>query len=198
MAYAAAVARAPDRRTMARHQPYYCEENVWWLAQEASLASLAREVVIITNASRAVVMLHQRAAPAPGAPIGWDYHVVLATRDDAGAAEVHDLDCVLGSRLPARRWLDASFALADRLPRSYLPRFRVVPAEEYVATFCSDRSHMRDRRGRLRRPPPPWPCIGAGEPNLERFLDLDDVFIGEVLELDALAARWAERGPRSR
>jgi hypothetical protein len=74
-----------------------------------------------------------------------------------------------------------------------MPRFRVVDAEAFVASFASDRSHMRRRDGGFREPPPPWPPIGApgAAPNLMRFVDVTAPFAGEVLDLEALGARVA-------
>jgi hypothetical protein len=160
-----------------RRQPYYCEENIWWLAQDDSLPA-QREVLVITNARRQVIMQHQRARP-----IAWDYHVVLLTE----GRDLWDLEHDLGMPVPLVSWIDASFPRAA--PAIYRPRFRIVAAEEYVRELRSDRSHMRDAHGRWSAPPPPWPCIGEGEPNLERFIDLDDPFLGVIASLDELRAR---------
>lgn len=157
---------------MIRHHPFYCEENVWWLAQEPAL--IDGSVLVITNARRRVIMDHQRA----GRGIAWDYHVVLRDGDRIWDHE-HDLGMPVG----ARAWLDASFPIG--VPPIYRPLFRVVPAREYVARFCSDRSHMR-AGGRWLEPPPPWPCIGEGPPTLARFLDLTDPIAGTVVALEEL------------
>lgn len=175
-----------DVVTEPRYTPFYCEENVWWLAQDPRVADRVREVVFVTNAQRSVAVFAQRAGRGPRAGIVWDYHVVLVVRG-AGEAEVWDLDCVHGAPLPGRVWLDASFVTT--VPEELQPRFRVVPADELVATFSSDRAHMRLRDGRYRQPPPPWPAIVRGPSNLDRFLDVDDAFVGEVLDLSALRAR---------
>lgn len=181
-----------DDRTLSaviRYAPYYCEENVWWLARDPRFAGLAREVVLVSNEHRTCALFHQRAADAPGAPVVWDYHVVLAIHRERGV-EVWDLDCELGAPLTARAWLDASFGLARSMPPRFWPRFRVIDADLYVAELCSDRGHMRDAEGRYHAPPPSWPCIGAGEPNLMRFVDVTAPFLGETIDLDALTARW--------
>jgi hypothetical protein len=41
-------------------------------------------------------------------------------------------------------------------------------------------------------PPPPWPTIGDGGSNLMRFVDMDDEFLGEVLDLEALRKRLGQ------
>lgn len=143
-----------------RYTAAYCEENVWWLAHDR--ADAADEVVLISNAQRTVAMRGQRAGKE-GAPVVWDYHVVLASR-----GEIWDLDCTIGMPLTTAAWIDASFPSA--LPMSLAPRFRVVPAADFVAQFASDRRHMRDANGAWLAPPPPWPAIGTGH-DLDRWVD---------------------------
>jgi hypothetical protein len=171
-----------------RYHPFYCEENAFHLAQEPALAGRPREVVFISNAGQSCAMWHQRAAPRPGWPILWDYHVVLLC---AEPWEIWDLDTTLGLPVPAADYLGASFraGVAELLT----PRFRLVPAALFAATFASDRSHMRAASGRYKKPPPPWPAPGEpGAPsNLMRFVDVQSAFHGEVLDLRGLLARVA-------
>jgi protein N-terminal glutamine amidohydrolase len=171
-----------------RYQPFYCEENVFHLAAEPSLARRPREVVFISNAARSCPVWHQRAAPRDGWPILWDYHVVLLV---ATPWEVWDLDTTLGMPAPAQHYLRESFRAG--VPDELAPRFRVVDAGAFVSTFASDRSHMRGAGGHYKEPPPPWPPLGApgAEPNLARFVDVTAPFHGEVLDLRGLLARVA-------
>ena len=37
--------------------------------------------------------------------------------------------------------------------------FRVIPANVFLDTFASDRSHMLDAEGKWLKPPPSYPCI---------------------------------------
>jgi len=79
------------------------------------------------------------------------------------------------------------------LPPTLSPRFRVVDAATFTATFSSDRRHMRDAQGQFTVPPPSWPliqCAGV-ESNLESFLALDRPFVGEVLDLPGFLRRFA-------
>ncbi len=168
-----------------RYAPVYCEENVWWLAQEPRFAGLRAEVVVVSNVRRTVALFHQRAALS-GEPVVWDYHVVLAVHARSGV-EVMDLDCVLGAPLAGSAWLDASFD--DRVPVRFAPLFCVIPSEVFVATFSSDRRHMREAGG-WRAPVPPWPIIGGGAHELERLIDVQSRSFGPVTDLAGLHARW--------
>ena len=165
-------------------QPFYCEENVWHLCQEPTLAARRREVVFVSNPERACPMWHQKAGR--GKPIVWDYHVVLLAADPL---EIWDVDTTLGLPLAARDWMRGSFH--PSVPPPYLPSFRIVPADLYVEALASDRSHMRLPDGSFRAPPPPWGPIGRpGAPsNLMSFVDMTRPFLGEVLSLPAFAAR---------
>ena len=168
---------------MTHYAAFYCEENVWWLAQEPRFADA--DVVVITNEHRAVATFAMRAAGALDRCVGWDYHVVLVAR-----GEVWDLDCLAGMPLAVAAWADACFGRTRRLRRVYHPRFRSVRASTYLATFASDRGHMRRRDGSWRHPPPSWPCIGTGS-TLPRFLDLDDAELGAFVDVDAFVARYS-------
>ncbi len=168
-----------------RHQPYYCEENVWQLCAHPALSGRRVDVVFVSNPARQVAMWHQRAAPR-GEVIVWDYHVFAIAHDPS---EVWDLDTDLGAPVAALDYLAASFRAG--VDRVHAPRFRVVEAAEFVGVFASDRSHMRDRRGVFVKEPPPWPPIGApgAASNLMDFVDTEADFVGELLDLEALGAR---------
>jgi hypothetical protein len=160
-----------------RYQPFYCEENVWWLCGEPDLGSRRASAVFLTAPAGCCPMLNQRAAP-PGRWIAWDYHAVLVD----GRGRVWDLDSSLPLPSPGRGWLEESFAPASRLPPAYRPRFRVVPCGQFRADFASDRSHMRDPRGGWLRPPPPWPPIGRGN-RLPEYLDPHGPTPGRLMSL---------------
>ena len=109
------------------YAPYYCEENVFHLAADPLVAKRPREVVFISNAGRSCAVWHQRAARRPGAPMVWDYHVVLLV----GAPwEVWDLDTTLGMPVPAAHYVRRS--MREGLAEDLEPRFRVVPADVFA------------------------------------------------------------------
>lgn len=148
--------RAKDQARF-RYQPFYCDENAWWLCAEPALGAGPRQVMFIVNRRGACPVAAQRAAP-PGALCWWDYHVVVL--DAAG--RIWDLDTRLGLPVAALDWLRGSFPFAEALPADLAPLFRVVPAADYRRDFASDRSHMRTPAGDWLEPPPPWPAIGRG------------------------------------
>jgi hypothetical protein len=175
-----------------RYQPRYCEENIWWLAQEPAFARRPAFVVFISNALGCCPMWQQRAA-APGDFVPWDYHVVLLV---AGArrAEVWDLDSRLTPPVELARYLSESFR---PLPARFAPRFRVIPAQRFVATFVTDRRHMRAKSGRWLAPPPAWPPPGGGASNLAQFTDMTQPTPGVVLDAHGLVRRFGAAGQPS-
>ncbi len=168
---------------MQRYQPFYCEENVYWLVQDERLVEGAPHAVFITSTAGRCWLMEQRASP-PGVPTWWDYHVVAVAH-----GQVWDLDSRLGMPVPAGVYVDATFPLHD--PRL---AFRVVPAAELLATFTTDRSHMRLVDGTYAQPPPAWspPAARGVEMNLQRFVDPRDDVCGRVLD-KASFRRWLGR-----
>ncbi len=175
-----------------RYHPFYCEENAWWLCQEAGLQDQDPHVVFISNPGLECLFWHQRAA-APGAPIVWDYHVVVLTKAAGGL--IWDLDSRLGWPVAAGDYLRKTFesSLATIMqPKALLPVFRVIPAKRFVEVFTTDRSHMRQREGRWMQPPPDWPAPQAEgqRMNLMRFVDMVRPFEGERLTQAAMLERY--------
>ncbi len=171
-----------------RYQPFFCEENAWWLCQHPALGAADREVVFITNPDRQCVLLHQRAVP-PGEPVTWDYHVVVVAEQS-----VWDLDSRLGMPVAVLDYLDATFPGWPPHLSHLAPQFRVVEAAELLRSFRTDRGHMRRPDGTWLQAPPSWEPPGAalaGPANQLRFVDLTDDIAGEVMDLTAFRRRYA-------
>jgi hypothetical protein len=193
MVATALMPEAPDRwedlRANAARQPFFCEENVFCLLTSGALPE-AGAAVFVTNRARQVAMWGQRLAAAD--PILWDYHVV-ALLPQAGL--ILDLDDRERFAWPVADWLLHAFRAPS--PR-HQPRFRIVPQAELLATFSSDRRHMRGRNGEPLQPFPPWPAPfrpGLGH-TLHRFLDLDDPIAGTVTDVVGFPAAAAAAGRR--
>lgn len=151
-----------------RYHPFYCEENIWWLCADPTLAAPIAQVVFVANQAGAVPMAAQRAGGEQGI-VWWDYHCIA--RDTTG--RIWDLDSTLALPTPGEDWLATTFPRVTELPESVRPRFRLVPADQYRRDFATDRHHMRTEDGGWLHAPPPWPCIGDGS-NLARYRDVAD------------------------
>ncbi|MBH24317.1 MAG: hypothetical protein CMH57_07695 [Myxococcales bacterium] len=174
-----------------RYTPYYCEENAWHLCQHERLRGLERRVVFVSNALRCCPLWFQRASPDLTEPVLWDYHVLVIAREQA-TWQVWDLDTRLPCPLALPSYVEATFGPPHVIPDEFHPRFRVVAPKPFIATFSSDRSHMLDEDGAWREPPPPWPPLFAEARgmNLMRFVDMEDDFIGEVMDRGGLLERF--------
>lgn len=181
-----------------RYQPFYCEENVWWLCQHPRLAAGERLAVFIANAAGRCALWQQRLAQ-PGQLVVWDYHVVLFHRpqevddptsssDSARGWRVWDLDSRLPLPVPLDRYLAQTFRPLAAEGGHLAPRFRLVEAERLLAIFSTDRGHMRDGRGGWLHPPPPWsaPVAPGQRANLARFIDPADTIAGQIYDRAAL------------
>jgi hypothetical protein len=175
--------QSTDQHHRFHYQPYYCEENAWWLCADPVLGPGPRGVLFISGLAGHCPFLHQRAS-APGDVLWWDYHCVCLD----GSGRIWDLDSRLPLPTPALDWLARTFAFGDELPARWRPRFRLVPAAEFRRDFASDRRHMRSQNGEWRQPPPPWPTIGNGW-NLDVYRDIRTPGPGELLDLEALRKR---------
>lgn len=170
------------KRDALKYQAFWCEENIWHLAQAPETAAGERLVLAISGVSGHVACWQQKAGE-PDEGLMWDYHVVLATK--VGTWQIWDLDSRLGAPVPAAIWLKESFPFPDFVPRRFHPRFAVIEAQTYVQDFTSDRSHMRDKFGNWTQPPPPWPAICGSGLNLEALRQLAK----NGLDIAELAAR---------
>lgn len=179
--------RAP-RAGRLRYQPFYCEENIWWLCAEPPRGVLIKQVIFVASRYGICPFAEQRLAGADGL-VWWDYHCIGLDHRQ----RIWDLDSLLPLPVAAAIWLDRSFAHAAQLPRPLQPRFRLVPADFFREDFRSNRAHMRSPDGGWLQPPPPWPCIGSGVAhrglgdggsNLSTYRDLSQSEgPGRVLEL---------------
>ena len=174
---------------------YYCEENVWRLAGHPALEKRICHAVFISNPDRTCALWQQRACTQDGAPVVWDYHVILvAQRTSGNEHEVLDLDSTAGFPLPADAYLEATFPYGSLLPANLQPRFRMIPATEFRMSFASDRSHMRQETKEgvsWIQKPPPWPIIQTQTQtmNLEIFINMGDGGPGIVVDLPGFYRR---------
>lgn len=171
---------------MNAYTAFFCEENIWHLAQQN--AARSRFVLLFFNAFDTIAVCHQKVFEPD--QIGcWDYHVVLF---DAGEDVIVDYDTRLGAPVSARDYLAATFPRQQSLAAEFRAQVRVVPAEEYRQRFSSDRRHMLDENGAAQAPFPDWPAISSSDPiSLQEYISGREIAHSAsfVIDVDALAAR---------
>ena len=156
------------------YQAFYCEENVWRLLARQELGACRAWAVIVSSRSGHFVACRQKAGRPVDGLVCWDYHV-FAVADAQGVTRLAlDLDSDLPFPCPLLRYLEESFLPTARA--SWQPCFRVIAANDYLANFASDRSHMRRPDGSYLAPPPPWPAPGGERTNT--FMSWIDVSSG--------------------
>ncbi|HUX36559.1 MAG TPA: hypothetical protein VMV44_01535 [Rectinemataceae bacterium] len=173
---------------------YWCEENIARFLGRDDLKVEASWALLVSNASKTVAMLGQRAGAAPRGFVVWDYHVVALLILGANQAPlVFDFDSIHGSPLPAEDWISASFPSAAE--PGLRPLFRLIPGRDYVEGLSSDRSHMLRPDGSWAAPPPPWPTFGLGRRNnLGEIIDMSIELPGAILDLEGLVDFCSGRG----
>ncbi|XP_073446391.1 protein N-terminal glutamine amidohydrolase isoform X1 [Dendrobates tinctorius] len=133
-------------------------------------------------------------------PVIWDYHVILLYDGSDGRRVIYDLDTVLPFPCPCDTYIKEALHSDDIIHKDFRRKLRVIPADEYLKTFASDRSHMKDANNEWRKPPPPYPCIKTSESsmNLDDFISMDPrVGYGTVYTLDAFTQRFSTPVMRS-
>ncbi|KAG7277979.1 hypothetical protein CRUP_020295 [Coryphaenoides rupestris] len=176
----------------------YCEENVWKLCEFINEQSpdLSREVsaVFISNESRRIPLWKQKSGHGNN-PVIWDYHVILLHKSSqCGQSFIYDLDSVLPCPCDLQLYTDRAFRSDQGLKPVFWRKLRAIPAEMFLKTFASDRSHMKEA-GEWRMPPPPYPCIQTPESvmNLDDFISMDpSVGVGKVFSLSEFLQHFTD------
>lgn len=117
----------------------------------------------------------------------WDYHVILI-RDMRPGPLVYDQDSVLSFPCPfSEYWEDGIRSDASMRP-DFVRNFRLVAAADFLQSFASDRSHMRNPvDGSWLKPPPQYPCIQTpnSSNNLPSFIcmhNTEHFAVGKIFE----------------
>lgn len=170
------------RTTHFQYTPFYCEENIWQLAQEHCFRGQQTMVVMVSGKGSHRRLWLQNQSRNPQTPVLWDYHVILLSFDDGWW--VWDLDTVLGLPVHAATYFPATFLPPGVDAKNCDVILRLIKAEDYVRDFSSDRSHMKKPNGQWQAPPPEWPTIvNGGRSNLLDWLDIERDSPGQVLTL---------------
>jgi hypothetical protein len=161
----------------------YCEENIYRLVEQfAKQGEAGWMVVFISNPQRQIPLYSQKAGLLRNEMgfVVWDYHVILL-HHGADGSMVYDSDSTLEWPVSADIYVQRTF----RAFPSYPLFFRVIPGEDYLQYFSSDRSHMW-KEGTWLAPPPSWPCIGQAPFTLQSYIDMtvSDTRLGRVINLE--------------
>ncbi|KAH7889256.1 N-terminal glutamine amidase-domain-containing protein [Phlebopus sp. FC_14] len=201
----------------------YCEENIFLLLKRFLTTPENRLhwdffAVLISNPTKTVALWNQRAASSRDSAIIWDYHVVLALRERERpdkslsyrqtselAAWIYDLDTCLPVPCHWQEYVGGTFPPNCGLPVEFQSLFRVVPGEEYLNNFASDRSHMisltQSPKPQYFAKAPPYPCIcgpSAAEQGIKHNLMshfvsmVADEGFGSVMDFSSFVA-WCSR-----
>nr|GAT43997.1 predicted protein [Mycena chlorophos] len=181
------------------YTPFYCEENIWHLCSAflQHQTALQTWAVFVSNESKTVALWQQKL----GEPlVVWDYHVVAIVQNHDAKKWVYDYDTRLPFPSPLEEYIAETFrrdippaykrycSNARTNLTFYRSLFRIVPGQEFVDFFASDRSHMM--KGGV--PHPPYDAIRGkktlvGNNLMDSFVSMDStVGYGEVVELDKL------------
>jgi len=165
-----------------RYTPFYCEENIWHLAQEECFRGQETYAVLISGKGPYRRLWFQGNAKQPDLPVLWDYHAILLSYRKGWW--VWDLDTTLGLPVSADTYFARTFLRSNLDAKDADVILRLIQADEYVERFSSDRSHMKLPSGAWAAPPPEWPMIqNERESNLLDWLDISKVGPGQVLTL---------------
>lgn len=157
--------------------------------------------VFISNERQSVALFQQKSGNSRNGYLAiWDYHVMAVYVDKTNGPMVYDLDTVLPFPTPLSNYIEKVFrnsffdCKANKL--LYTSRFRVVPAQDFLTGFSSDRSRMMRSDGTYYSPPPTYPCIQGNANvvnNIDNFIDTSAATtfsIGTVLNLKSLESHF--------
>ncbi len=172
---------------------FYCEENIWKLCQEPEFKGKTAFVAFISNPQRSCAIWHQKAAKSATVPVVFDYHVILLTKDEEQDWLVWDLDTTLDFPVKAETYFHDSFSVGPLVPEEYQPLFRLLSPQDYILNLSTDRSHMKDKESDYLQPAPDWESPFQPEKgmNIFRFVQMEEDFIGEVMDLQMVRERFA-------
>ncbi|XP_780924.4 protein N-terminal glutamine amidohydrolase [Strongylocentrotus purpuratus] len=178
----------------------YCEENAWKMCESVQKNfpnELSRAyAVFISNDERKVPLWMQKQSPSEEVPIVWDYHVIMVHQHPSSGSQVYDMDTSYTFPVDFEKYVTTAVGTNDRLMEEFYRFFRVIPAQEFLDTLASDRSHMKKEDGEYKSPPPSHPCIVAKDGttmNLDSFIKMEKgTGHGEVMTLAEFTTKFME------
>jgi hypothetical protein len=157
----------------------YCEENVWKLCEQVKTKhpnELSKSyVVFVSNEKRTVPLWRQKAGRGEEKLVVWDYHVFFMHNPSPNRCLVFDLDTTLPFPTYFHKYVTETFRSDYAVAEDHHRFFRVIPADEYLTTFSSDRRHMKRPDGSWIKPPPQYSPIISNVANphlLDDFISM--------------------------
>ncbi|XP_068094093.1 protein N-terminal glutamine amidohydrolase isoform X2 [Hyperolius riggenbachi] len=161
----------------------YCEENVWklceYVRQRGERPLEEFYAVFLSNENR------------------MDYHVILLQVCSEGQRLIYDLDTELPFPCPCHVYIKEALRSDANIRKDFRRKLRVIQADEFLRTFASDRSHMKDADNKWKKPPPPYPCIqtAVSSMNLDDFISMEPaVGYGTVYTLQEFTEQFDSPG----
>ncbi|XP_056153850.1 protein N-terminal glutamine amidohydrolase isoform X2 [Lampris incognitus] len=178
----------------------YCEENVWKLCEFISAQKQVPagevHVVFISNERRMIPLWKQKSGQEDE-PVIWDYHVILLHVSVRwGQSFIYDLDSTLPFPCDLQLYAAQAFRSDQQIKSNFHRKLRVVSSEDFLKTFASDRSHMKDTEGAWRMPPPPYLPIHTAESvmNLDDFISMEPAMgPGRVYSLSEFVTQFGRQ-----
>lgn len=170
-----------------KYSANFCEENIWHLCQNPELKSFSKKVFIVSNRNRNCPFRFQKSINGDEF-VWWNYHVILyASHKNSNL--IYDFDSTLAIPLTGKEYLERTFQRNENWKESDLPCFKAIDSIDYLNSFISDRSHMKDSDGHWLSTPPKWPVIGKdGGLPLPALLDFTGTSNERIYSLDEMLA----------
>ncbi|WP_372371428.1 hypothetical protein [Candidatus Uabimicrobium sp. HlEnr_7] len=165
-----------------KYQPFFCEENIWWLGKSLQVKGLSLEkqyALFFSNDKQQIPLFFQDQGEGL---VVWDYHVVLYYKDEISM--IFDFNTLLPFPCNAQHY--CAYTFPKKLPKEHQIYTRQIPMKDYHQKFYSDRSHMLDKNQKPLQPFPNWPAITGKKPHytLDEYVDFKQQKISKVLPLD--------------
>ncbi|KAM4705637.1 protein N-terminal glutamine amidohydrolase [Rhinophrynus dorsalis] len=186
----------PDR-SACQYTSCYCEENIWKLCEyirDHGPRPLEEFFVVFISNDHRMIPIWKQQCRKGDEPVIWDYHVILL-HVSGDENFIYDLDTVLPFPSSCDSYIREALRSDSQMHVEFRRKLRVVQADEFLKTFASDRSHMKDSSGNWTKPPPPYPCIQTADStmNLNDFISMNpQVGWGTVYTLAEFTQRFGK------
>lgn len=170
-----------------KYSANYCEENIWHLCKNPELAHFSKIVLIVSNSARYCPFRFQKSINDYEV-VWWNYHVILLA-SNLESSLIFDFDSTLPVPISGMEYLQKTFRKHEDWTTEHLPCFKAINADDYLTSFVSDRSHMKDSDGNWLSEPPKWQLIGNnGDLPLPALLDFSELNGERIYTLDEMLA----------